>query len=172
MRWIAPAALISFITCSAGAQTTARYRHLLEDATRSEAAIKMFYRETRQIQEQDDPLNCGFKAMADLLMCKQVLLPTSKWQHFTKGRDLLEASIRRDPVNAELRFMRFCTQLNTPAILGYKSSLTSDRKFLINYLQDQVQAGGDTTVIYRTVKHQLLQSNTCEAAEVNLLKSL
>lgn len=171
MKWMVPA-LLSFVALGSKAQSTAKYRKLLEEATHSDASVKVFYRETRPISEQDEPLNCGFKAMADLLMCKQVLMPTSKWQHFTKGRDLLEASIKRDPVNAELRFMRFCTQLNTPAILGYKSSLTSDRKFLISYLQDQVQSGGDTSVIYRTVKSQLLQGNTCDAAEKNLLKSL
>lgn len=171
MRWMI-SALLGFMVYTSAAQPSAKYRKLLEEATHSDVSVKAFYQETRQISELDEPLHCGFKAMADLLMCKQVLMPTSKWQHFTKGRDLLEASIRRDPVNAELRFMRFCTQLNTPAILGYKSSLTSDRKFLISYLQDQVQSGGDTSVIYRTVKSQLLQSNTCDAAEKNLLKTL
>lgn len=171
MRWIAPT-LLSFVACAGNAQTTSEYRIMLENATGSGNAVKSFYQQTRRISEDDDPLHCGFKAMADLLMCKQVLLPTSKWQHFTKGRDLLESAIRREPTNAELRFMRFCTQLNTPSMLGYKSSLTSDRKFLIRYLQDQVQSGGDTTIVYRTVRSQLLLSNTCDAAETNILKSL
>lgn len=171
MRWIVPA-LLSFAACTCSAQSPAKYREMLESATRSGSLVKVFYQETRQIREDDEPLNCGFKAMADLLMCKQVLLPTAKWRHFTAGRDLLEASIRRDPFNAELRFMRFCTQLNTPAMLGYKYSLTSDRKFLIHYLQDQAQTGGDTSVMYQTVKGQLLLSNTCDVAEAKLLKSL
>jgi hypothetical protein len=145
---------------------------MLDEAAKSDASVKVFYKETRAISEQDEPLNCGFKAMADLLMGKQVLMPTSKWQHFVRGRDLLEASIKRDPANVELRFMRFCTQVNTPSVLGYKSSLSTDKQFLIRYLQDQVQLGGDTSVVYRTVKSQLLLSNTCDAAEKNLLKSL
>ncbi|MGC4059073.1 MAG: hypothetical protein QM743_13300 [Chitinophagaceae bacterium] len=169
--------MAAFILCclasvAASAQSATYLRQLLDDAARSGDAARRFLRETRSISDTDEALLNGFRAMADLLMCRYVFLPSSKWQHFVKGRDQLEAAIRRDPVNAELRFMRFCTQVNTPALLGYKSSINTDKRMLIRYLQDQSQIGNDTAALNRSMKAYLLQSNICETSEIKLLKTL
>ncbi|MBL0340150.1 MAG: hypothetical protein IPP71_04045 [Bacteroidetes bacterium] len=48
------------------------------------------------------------------------------------GEQKLEASIKKDPQNVELIFLRLTIQLNLPSILGYNDNIDSDKIFLIN----------------------------------------
>ena len=49
---------------------------------------------------------------------------------FKAGRKKLEAEIKKDSSNVELRFLRLMTQENAPGILGYKNELQTDREYI------------------------------------------
>jgi len=48
------------------------------------------------------------------------------------GEEKLEASIKQDPQNLELIFLRYTIQLNLPGFLGYNDNIEADKKFVIN----------------------------------------
>ena len=56
--------------------------------------------------------------------------PTKKLSLFKDGHKKLEAAIRREPNNAEFRFLRLMIQEHAPGILGYKNDQQADSDFI------------------------------------------
>jgi hypothetical protein len=44
----------------------------------------------------------------------------------------LNEAVKKDPKNLEIRFMRFMSQDQAPAALGYRTDLASDKKFILS----------------------------------------
>jgi hypothetical protein len=57
--------------------------------------------------------------------------PVSKWKGFNEGKNRLEKIIQADSSSLEIRYMRLSIQQHAPGILGYNSSITKDKRFLI-----------------------------------------
>jgi len=118
-----------------------------------------------------EPVMLGFKAISTLILAKHAFNPMSKVSHFKKGKRILEAAIARDPKNPELIFFRYTTQVNVPAILKYSDNVTTDRKFLVEYLKFAAKAPKDAD-LYRRIKKYLLTDKPGTKAESDLLKKL
>jgi hypothetical protein len=56
--------------------------------------------------------------------------PATKLNLFKQGRKMLEAAIKKEPENAEYRFLRLMIQENAPGILGYKYDLEKDSQYI------------------------------------------
>lgn len=56
--------------------------------------------------------------------------PASKLSTFNKGKKNIEAAIKKEPNNAELRFIRLSVQKNIPSFLGYQSNIKEDIEFI------------------------------------------
>ncbi len=56
--------------------------------------------------------------------------PMTKWNTFSTGKANIEAAVKKDPKNVEIRFIRLSVQKNCPSFLGYSGNITSDKKFL------------------------------------------
>ena len=82
--------------------------------------------------ETNNPTLAGYKACATMMMAKYSFNPINKLSHFIHGSKLLEKCIGADNTNIELRLLRFTVQNKAPSFLGYKTSLTEDKTFLIN----------------------------------------
>ena len=68
--------------------------------------------------------------------------PASKLKLFKQGRKLLEEAIRKDPDNAEFRFLRLIIQENAPGALGYRNDQQKDSEFIrksYNSLPEELQ---------------------------------
>ncbi|HTB52986.1 MAG TPA: hypothetical protein VK718_09460 [Ferruginibacter sp.] len=67
-----------------------------------------------------------------LLMTKAGLVKkiAEKVNYFKAGRSELEASIKKNKTNAELRFLRLIIQENAPPIVNYKGNLKEDKVLL------------------------------------------
>ena len=52
---------------------------------------------------------------------------------------MLEKAISSDPNNLELRFLRYCVQINTPKFLNYNEDLKSDSLFITSQLESNVE---------------------------------
>ena len=86
--------------------------------------------------ESNNPLFMGYKAGANMIMAKHVINPISKMSWFNKGKKMLEAAIKADAKDVELRCLRFGIQSNIPSFLNYKQDITRDKKFILqNYPQ-------------------------------------
>lgn len=173
----------TFIFCSLMLITThsfgfspeiASYRKLMSLAFSSQSQALEFYKATRNINEKSPSLLLGFKAISELMMCKHLSNPLSKLSYFNKGKKNLEKAVEQDPENTELRFMRFCTQVNTPAALGYGHAIQKDKKFLIDYLNKAKNnlATALEESLYAHVKAFLLESKYCSTEDKNILKRL
>lgn len=68
----------------------------------------------------------GFQA----IWANHVFSPLSKLSTFNKGKKNIERAIKKEPDNAEYRFIRLSIQKNVPSILGYKSNIKEDTEFL------------------------------------------
>ncbi len=64
-------------------------------------------------------------------MAKHATNPLSKYSYFNKGKKALENALKKDPNNLEIRLMRFISQEQTPAFLGYNKDLKSDKTFIL-----------------------------------------
>ena len=67
-----------------------------------------------------------------MMKCRFTLNPISKISLFSLGRDLLEQSIKNDPKNLEIRFLRYSIQKNIPKILLYSQHISTDEKFIFD----------------------------------------
>lgn len=89
---------------------------------------------TKNFGENSPALLKGYRGIASLMMCNHVASPFTKLSYFKEGKKWIESAIQKDSSSLELRFFRFSTQCNAPAMLGYRSNLTSDKLFLIQYV--------------------------------------
>ncbi len=144
-------------------------RKLFEESAVNSSSATNFYQQTRKINEQSPSTLIGFKAMSELMMCNHVFSPLSKLSYFNTGKKLLETAIQKDPRNIELRFFRFSTQSNVPALLNYSSNINEDKLILMNYLKiNNTIADKD---LYQRVKSYLLKSSYCSSTEKQQLST-
>jgi len=64
------------------------------------------------------------------IWANHVFNPVSKLSSFNKGRFFIEAAVKKEPDNVEIRFVRLSVQKNCPSFLGYSSNIAADKKFL------------------------------------------
>ena len=74
---------------------------------------------------------CG---VGKIIMANYYFNPISKYSSFKEGKAILEAAIKADNVNPELRYLRLTIQVNAPAFLGYNKNIAMDRQYLENSL--------------------------------------
>lgn len=75
-------------------------------------------------------LKKGYMGMYYMLKANEVWNPYRKYELFCKGKECLEAAIRLDPANTELRFLRFGVQTNLPFFLGYSNDINKDKALI------------------------------------------
>jgi hypothetical protein len=103
-------------------------RNLFLCAANDPARAKQLMRNTEN--EKINNVVIGYYGASKMLMAKYYFNPYSKWNSFKAGRKILEAAIRSDPFNAELRFLRLSIQKNAPWFLGYNENVKEDQLFL------------------------------------------
>jgi hypothetical protein len=108
-------------------------RSLYKQAASEERSGEKLIRLLALYNEKNNTLFSGYKAATTMIMAKHALNPFVKLGQFNKGRKMLERAIRADDKNVELRFLRFTTQTNAPAFLGYNNNIPSDKEFLLKY---------------------------------------
>lgn len=68
----------------------------------------------------------AYKGLCRVMMAETTVWPTTKWQYFSEGRDMIEEAIKIESGNIELRYIRLLVQLNAPAMLGYQGNIDAD----------------------------------------------
>jgi hypothetical protein len=107
-------------------------RILYQQATVKEEACQKLIHILQSYSENSNPLYAGYKACATMMMANYVFSPFRKMSYFSKGKNLLEKSIKKQKENIELRFLRFAVQTSIPSFLRYESSIEQDKLLLIN----------------------------------------
>jgi len=147
-------------------------RNILDQSVSNQKAANAFYEQMKGVKDADLPVMSGFRAMSEFMLCKHLLNPFSRINHFNRGRKLLESAIARDRNSPELLFFRLTTQSNVPALLNYSGNIKGDTQNLISYLetaQGKIHTDKD---LHRRIKSYLLISQYCSAEEKALIKRL
>ncbi len=106
----------------------------------------------------------GYIAVSHMIEAKHLFNPTSKLSAFNNGKTLLENTIKNDPENLELRFLRIGVQTNTPSFLGYSSQIEGDKKMILSKYALLTDAD-----LKRRVRDFMLTAGICTEAEKQLL---
>ncbi|KAA0127943.1 hypothetical protein FY557_11090 [Chryseobacterium sp. SN22] len=134
----------SYAKANASNANTESFINLAEKASGSDAVIQ------------------GYKAAAQIMEAK---ITKSNRKAFVKsGATSLEAVIKSNPNNAELRVIRMSVQENIPKIVGYRGSLKEDKAFLLTHYSKQNAA------LKNYIKRFAAQSKTITPAERANLK--
>jgi len=166
--------LFAFLSLTITAQSlnVQTFRKLLYDSYANESVARKFHKETRFITNTHAPILQGFKSMSEFMLCAHLSAPWEQLSLFYKGKNQLEAAIKSDPHNAELRYFRFITQTNVPSFLGYKSDIESDKIVLVAFLKANSGRLERDNDLFIRVKEYLLQTSSCNENEKKLIRNL
>lgn len=134
--------LLLFFTTSGFAIDIKQIRQLYRESVKSEIACKRLLGILKDVQP-DEAVLYGYKASGTFLMAKYSINPLSKYNYFKKGKSQLEAAIKKDGENVELRFLRWMIQENIPRFLGYNKHIQSDKSFVLS----RYQSTGDQELV-------------------------
>ncbi len=108
-------------------------RNLFFEAT-DPVGIEKFYAAAQALTE-GQMLNKAYKGTATAMYAGTLSSVFSKYAFFKRGKALLEEAVSRDPQQAEIRFLRFAIQSETPSILGYTGNITEDARLIADALE-------------------------------------
>jgi len=119
-------------------------------------------------QNKDLPrsLTNAYIAAAEMALAQYKFSPAAKLSNFNNGRKLLEAAVRSDSVNLEVRYIRFTIQCNAPKFLGYTKNIIADKNFLVQNLKTVKTSD---TELFSNVYAYLLASGKLSAEDKTAL---
>lgn len=94
-----------------------------------QACVKLIY--SFKNQALVNPVFTAYKASGLMMNAKYVGNPLDKLSTFSKGKNLLEQTVTKEPSNLEIRFLRLTIQSNSPTFLGYSDAIPRDKKFVL-----------------------------------------
>ncbi len=118
---------LSFMSIILGAPEFITEYHEISNKKQELLYIKKF-QNTKKVGIQ------GYVISLKMKQAKYTFLPWKKLSIFKKEKKKLEYLINKFPENIHLRYMRLVIQENLPRILNYSSEISTDKKFLIEYL--------------------------------------
>jgi len=148
----------------AGTPDLASIRKMYSDVAKSENNAKEFVAKLAGVSSNDDKILVAYKAASILLDSKFEKKLSQKMDRFKEGAKLLEATIKSDPSNIEMRMIRLSVQEDVPSITGYKKNIKDDKKFITTYYASQGAALKDY------LKDFVLQSKSFSEKEKQFVK--
>ncbi|TDO83818.1 hypothetical protein EV143_101260 [Flavobacterium chryseum] len=124
----------------AGTPDLAAIRKMYTDVAKSETNAKDFTEKLSGISNSDDKILVAYKAASILLDSKFESILGNKISRFKEGAKLLEATLKSDPNNIEIRMIRLSIQEDVPGITGYKKNIKEDKKFITTHYAEQTGA--------------------------------
>jgi len=139
-------------------------RKIYPDVAKSEANAKEFTAKLAGVSNNDDKILVAYKAASILVDSKFEKKLGEKIERFKEGAKLLEATIKSDPSNIEMRMIRLSVQEDVPGITGYKKNIKEDKKFIATYYAAQGAA------LKEYLKDFVLQSKSFSEKEKQFVK--
>ena len=130
--WIIISLLFSLANSQAQELNLSELRELYIEASFEEDKANKLYELTKNSSIESDYKNFSYHTIAILLQSKFSINPIEKLKLFGEGKEQLEKVISQYHKDIELRFLRFCVQDGTPAILDYKLNMEEDSQFINN----------------------------------------
>jgi len=148
----------------AGTPDLATIRKMYSDVAKSETNAKEFTERLSGVSNSDEKILVAYKAASILLESKFESIIGSKISRFKEGAKLLEATLKSDPNNIEIRMIRLSIQEDVPGITGYKKNIKEDKKFITTHYAEQSGA------LKEYLKDFVLQSKSFSEKEKQFVK--
>ncbi|GAA3761866.1 hypothetical protein [Flavobacterium ginsengiterrae] len=142
----------------------ASIRKIYPDVAKSEANAKEFTEKLSGVSNNDEKILVAYKAASILVDSKFESIMGSKISRFKEGAKLLEATLKSDPNNIEIRMIRLSIQEDVPGITGYKKNIKEDKKFITEHYPAQSGA------LKEYLKDFVLQSKSFSEKEKQFVK--
>lgn len=142
----------------------ASIRKIYPDVAKSEANAKEFTEKLSGVSNNDEKILVAYKAASILVDSKFESIMGSKISRFKEGAKLLEATLKSDPNNIEIRMIRLSIQEDVPGITGYKKNIKEDKKFITEHYPAQ------TGALKEYLKDFVLQSKSFSEKEKQFVK--
>ncbi|MFH6934044.1 MULTISPECIES: hypothetical protein [Flavobacterium] len=147
-----------------GTPDLASIRKMYSDVAKSETNAKEFTQKLSGVSNDDDKILVAYKAASILLDSKFEKKLRDKMDRFKEGAKLLEATIKSDPNNIEIRMIRLSIQEDVPGITGYKKNIKEDKAFITAHYAEQ------NTALKLYLKDFVLQSKSFSDKEKQFVK--
>lgn len=142
----------------------ASIRKIYPDVAKSETNAKEFTEKLSGVSNNDEKILVAYKAASILVDSKFESIMGSKISRFKEGAKLLEATLKSDPSNIEIRMIRLSIQEDVPGITGYKKNIKEDKKFITEHYPAQSGA------LKEYLKDFVLQSKSFSEKEKQFVK--
>lgn len=142
----------------------ASIRKMYPDVAKSETNAKEFTAKLSGISNNDEKILVAYKAASILVDSKFENLIGSKISRFKEGAKLLEATLKSDPNNIEIRMIRLSIQEDVPGITGYKKNIKEDKKYITEHYGEQ------NATLKEYLKDFVLQSKSFSEKERQFVK--
>lgn len=126
-------AIINFSVCGFG--QLEEHQKLFFNAKDVDGIQKFF--DWSKSTKQNNATEKGYVGMATAMYAELCSGVQQKLAQFNNGKEILNASITSEPNNAELRFLRFSMQCETPWFLNFNSDIEKDANVILKALTDK-----------------------------------
>ena len=100
------------------------------NASLNEDSCKNFISSLKKIKIEDSPLLEAYKISAELINIKYLKNPFEKFKLFNHYSKKLNFIINKNPLQIEIRLLRYLIQLNSPDFLFYNKNIEEDYNFI------------------------------------------
>ncbi|WP_146895882.1 hypothetical protein [Adhaeribacter aerolatus] len=130
-------------------------RRLYEKGAKDEATCERLARHLHNYKGQD-PVVLGFRAGTQGMLAKFAWGPYAKIKHLRTSSQLFDEVIKKHPLVAEVRFLRYSLEFFIPRYLNMSHHLEEDKKIFLNslfrYPNSDIEAD-----VYQAIRHFLLK---------------
>lgn len=137
-----------------------KVKSLFENAAQSSHAADQLLKLLLPIDSSSAAILICYKGAAEMMQAKYGYNPINKLKRFKNGKKFIEAAVRKEPENIEIRFLRFAIQTNLPAFLNYRADIEKDKNYLLAKLKET-----KNKKLKQTICKYLAVSKHCSAEE-------
>lgn len=118
-----------FFSVFAFSQTLDQYRQNLSLAASNKNVCKsmLLLLEKKNL----NAINRAYLGTYQTIWANHVFGPIAKWNTFSTGKKNIEQAVLMDADAVEIRALRYAVQKNAPKFLGYYSSLSADKAYIL-----------------------------------------
>lgn len=139
-------------------------RMLYYKAASGKIATERFSDAMQTVPASAEATFLAYKGMSLMLKAKYGFNVYSKWNNFSRGKAFIETAVSKEPLNAEVRFLRFCAQTNAPSFLGYDDNIDADKQMLLASWNALADAD-----LKERIRKYMASSEYCNAEEKKLV---
>jgi len=139
-------------------------RSLYAQAANDKSASEKLAAVLSKIDTTSLPVFICYKGASEMIKAKYLINPLNKMGKFNASKTLIELAVKHDPENIEVRFVRFCIQVNLPAFLKY-DNIADDKKYLIDHVNHV-----DDNDLKNNIINFLSNPKYCTAEEIERIK--